>query len=102
MKHSSPVRTFRLSDLLREMVEEADHRPRQPIQRRLKHGLIITITWEAPMYQLVLKRADTMPSFTEWDVVRKAWPWATSVQAIESQIARPPFLYGRVGPRPMV
>lgn len=93
---------FGLSDLLLEMVEEADCRPCQPIERRLKHGLIITITDREPMYHLVLKRKDSLPSYAEWEAVRKAWPWMTSATASESGVERPPCLQGWVGPRPML
>lgn len=102
MQSRIPRKKFGLSDLLREMVEEADRRPGQPIERRLKRGLIITITNREPMYHLVLKRKDSLPSYAEWEAVRKTWPWMTSATASESGMGRPPCLQGWVGPRPML
>ncbi|MBI5295599.1 MAG: hypothetical protein HY869_09000 [Chloroflexi bacterium] len=102
MQPKMPVKKFGLSDLLREMVEEADRRPCQKIRRKLKRGLKITVTNQMPMYHLVLKRKESMPTYAEWDAVCKAWPWVTSAAASESTLARLPYLQGWVGPRPML
>ncbi len=102
MKPKKNGKRYGLSDLLREMVEEADFHPSQPIQRKLSRGLMITITNQEPMYHLVLKRKGSLPSYAEWEAVCRAWPWTTSATASESNTARPPSLQGWVGPRPML
>lgn len=103
-KHTK-THTFRptLAEALIDMTTEADCKPLTVVSRTLGRGLTVLIMREKQgTYVLTLKRENATPSEWEWQAVIKAWPWPTTARAYPSKMTVPPFLCGRVGPRPGV
>lgn len=94
-----PQKVNNLTVILNQLIYRADLKPRVKADCHLKRGLIIEVTLEGAAYLLVLRRKDTQPSDAEWQAVLDAWPWPVQVRAERSQMSRPPYLFGRIGPR---
>ena len=70
----------RLSDILDDLLEQADKDPAYLARRELRGGLNVIVCNDKSAYVLILARKGAGPSDEEMGTVLRFWPYALSVK----------------------
>ena len=75
---------MKLQQILNQMYQDALAHSYLPQKRKLKNGLLISLTCHSSGCTLKLSRDTTFPSAQEWDTVIKNFPYYSNAQFVKT------------------